>query len=69
VEKTEGQRDMDIESIMSREVVTLSMDDSLRTIREIFVNTGFHHLLVVEKDRLCGVISDRDLWRGVLKES
>jgi acetoin utilization protein AcuB len=56
---------MEIKSIMSKEVVTLAMDDSLRTIREIFVNTGFHHLLVVENDRLCGIISDRDLLKQV----
>jgi acetoin utilization protein AcuB len=40
------------------------MDDSLRTINEIFDNVRFHHLLVVEDDELCGIISDRDILRA-----
>lgn len=37
------------------------MDDSLQIVREIFQNVNFHHVLVVEKEKLVGVISDRDL--------
>jgi len=37
------------------------MDDSLRVISEIFANVRFHHILVVEKNKIFGVISDRDL--------
>ncbi len=50
-----------ISSIMTREVVTVDMDDSLETIREIFQNVKFHHILVTENQILYGVISDRDL--------
>lgn len=52
---------MGIEKIMSKTVVSVEMDDSLRVIKEIFDNTGFHHLIVVESGKLIGVISDRDL--------
>ncbi len=52
---------MQIKQIMSTPVVTVEMDDSLATIKEIFDHTHFHHLLVVEQARLLGVISDRDL--------
>jgi acetoin utilization protein AcuB len=52
---------MNIDSIMIKRVVTVEMDDSLRVIGEIFANVKFHHLLVVEKNKLLGVISDRDL--------
>ena len=55
---------MDVE-IMSKTVVTVEMDDSLAVIKEIFDNTGFHHLLVVESDKLLGVISDRDLLKAL----
>ena len=41
--------------------MTVEMDDSLRVVKEIFDNIRFHHLLVVDSDKLCGVISDRDL--------
>lgn len=50
-----------IEEIMSKTVVTVNMDDSLKTVKEIFDKTRFHHLLVTEADKLFGVISDRDL--------
>jgi acetoin utilization protein AcuB len=52
---------MSVEKIMSKTVVTVKMDDSLRMVKEIFDNTRFHHLLVVESGKLFGVISDRDL--------
>ena len=56
---------MNVESIMTRKVVTVESDDSLKTIREIFDNVKFHHLLVVEKRKLVGVISDRDLLKAL----
>lgn len=56
---------MRLAQLMSRSVVSVEMDDSLRTVKDIFDNTRFHHLLVVEGGRLCGVISDRDLLKGI----
>ncbi|MBT3881051.1 MAG: CBS domain-containing protein [Candidatus Scalindua sp.] len=63
-----------VSSIMTTEVVTIGLDDSLETIRKIFENSKFHHLLVHEKGKLVGVISDRDLlkrlcpWLGKISE-
>jgi acetoin utilization protein AcuB len=34
-------------------------------MKEIFDNTNFHHLLVIESDELIGVISDRDYLRAL----
>ncbi len=56
---------MKISSIMTRRVVTVEMDDSLQIIREIFENVKFHHILVVDGQKLAGVISDRDLIRAL----
>jgi acetoin utilization protein AcuB len=56
---------MNVESIMTRKVITVELDDTLETIREIFDNVKFHHLLVVGNQGLLGVISDRDLLRGL----
>ena len=56
---------MSVERIMSTIVVTVEMDDSLRTVKEIFDNTRFHHLLVVESGKLFGVVSDRDLLKAL----
>lgn len=65
---------MNVASIMTREVVTVKMDNSLQIVRKIFQNVEFHHVLVVEKENLVGVVSDRDLlkrlcpWLGKLSE-
>ena len=56
---------MSVEKIMSKTVVTVEMDDSLRMVKEIFDNTRFHHLLVVNSGKLVGVISDRDLLKAL----
>lgn len=52
-----------LRQVMSPQVVTVSMDDSLRVVRQLFEQHRFHHLLVVEGRKLVGVISDRDLLR------
>lgn len=56
---------MNVEKIMSKRIVTVEMDDSLKTVKEIFNNVHFHHLLVVESGKLYGVISDRDLLKAL----
>ena len=50
---------------MTKKVVTVEMDDSLRLVKEIFDNVSFHHLLVVDGGKLYGVISDRDLLKNL----
>ena len=54
-----------VEEIMTTRVVTVEMDDSLEIIRDIFRKVRFHHLLVVDNERLVGVISDRDLLKAI----
>ena len=56
---------MNVEKIMSKRVVTVEMDDSLKVVKEIFDNVRFHHLLVVEQGKLFGVVSDRDLLKAL----
>lgn len=50
---------------MTRRIITVTMDDSLRTVRELFHLCKFHHLLVADKDRLVGILSDRDFLKSV----
>ncbi len=52
---------MIVATIMTRKVVTVEMDYSIQIIRDIFKNFEFHHILVLENQKLAGVISDRDL--------
>jgi len=56
---------MSVEEIMSDSIVSVELDDSLKTVKEIFDNTNFHHLLVVASGKLFGVISDRDLLKAL----
>ncbi len=56
---------MKIASIMTRNVYTVDIDDSLKTIRDIFWFDAFHHILVEDGRRLVGVLSDRDLLRAL----
>lgn len=51
--------------LMTRHVVTVSMDDSLAKVRELFERFKFHHLVVEEQGRVVGVISDRDLLKNI----
>ena len=54
---------MQVKAYMTTKLVAVEMDDTLAAVREIFQNTGFHHLLVIEQGELVGVLSDRDLLR------
>ena len=56
---------MSIAKIMSTRVVSVHMDDSLQSLRELFAATGFHHLVVVHDNKLQGIISDRDLMKSI----
>jgi len=46
---------------MTRDVVRVNLDSTLREMRKLFSDTGIHHLLVVDDAKLLGVISDRDI--------
>ncbi len=56
---------MNVDKIMSEPPVTVGMDDTLLKVKSIFENSHFHHLIVVELGKLCGVISDRDLLKAI----
>jgi len=57
---------MTVDSVMTREVIAVGMDDSIATIRGILEAANFHHLLVVDRHRkLVGVLSDRDVLRVI----
>ena len=56
---------MKVASAMTRRVVTVELDDTLAQVKQIFDNIRFHHLLVIERDKLLGVLSDRDLFKAI----
>jgi len=56
---------MNVSEIMIEKVITVGMDYTLGKLKDLFEKHRFHHVLVVEKRRVIGVISDRDLLRNV----
>lgn len=56
---------MNISHLMSHQVITVDMDDPVSKVKQIFSDKGFHHLLVTENQKLCGIISDRDLLKAL----
>lgn len=52
---------MFVADIMSKQVHTVSPSDPLVSLRDIFSEVSYRHLLVEEKGKLIGVVSDRDV--------
>lgn len=52
-----------VSEIMTREVASLSEDDSLSNLREAMGALRFRHMPVTDGDRLIGLITERDLLR------
>jgi acetoin utilization protein AcuB len=54
-----------VESIMSRTLVTVGLDDTLEHIAFVLERNDIHHVIVTdEAHNVVGVISDRDLLRA-----
>lgn len=56
---------MKARDIMATNVICVDMDERLPNVRQLMENHGFHHLPVTEKNKLVGIISDRDLLRFI----
>ena len=57
-----------VEAVMTRRLVTLSPHNSFEEAVAVMANQPFRHLLVVDSGgRLAGVLSDRDLLRGIIR--
>ena len=56
---------MRVDALMSTPVVTVDADDRLATLRELFQQAGFHHLVVMDAGQVRGIISDRDLLAAI----
>ncbi len=56
---------MQVREIMHTPAVTVQLDDLLREVKTIFDADVVHHVMVVEEERLVGLISERDLLRAI----
>ena len=67
---------MKITNLMSKDLITLHLDDDLNKARALFSQHNIHHILILDdEDKLTGIITDRDLYKhlsptvGTNKES
>src|SRR5690606_34542947 len=56
---------LNVAQLMTLKPVSVSPDDSLAVVKQIFDHVKFHHVLVVEQGILLGVLSDRDLFKAL----
>lgn len=56
---------MSVAKIMKEDFQTVDMDDPLEWIKKLFDEQRFHHVLVMSKGKLVGVISDRDVLKNI----
>lgn len=54
---------MHVSEIMTRDLVTVSPDDSVEEAVKLLQRRGIRHLLVLEGNKLVGIVSDRDIKR------
>ncbi|MGO1247625.1 MAG: CBS domain-containing protein [Oceanisphaera sp.] len=57
---------MRIQEIMTRRIATVHQDDRLEFVQDIFTQSAFRHLLVLNSQEvLCGIISHADMTRAL----
>ncbi|USN99856.1 MAG: CBS domain-containing protein [Phycisphaeraceae bacterium] len=54
-----------IRDVMTKHVISVSMDSTLHDVRQVFEAASFHHLIVTEHGKVVGVMSDRDLLKHI----
>jgi CBS domain-containing protein len=67
-EEGEAILEMQVESYMTRNVVTVSGDIALEDCMQIMINRNFRHLLVTDGDKFLGIVSMRDMVSTLLKD-
>ena len=56
---------MTVQEIMTTPVETVHMDTTMRVASRLFDEKHFHHIVVLEKGRVFGVVSDRDILKVI----
>ena len=65
-----GKRNLVVADIMSRDVFTLGRNDKLSIADDVMKQKRIRHIPVLDGDGdLCGIITQRDLFRGILLRS
>ena len=56
---------MNVSQLMTRKLITIPVSDSVETAVQLLRQRGVRHLLVLDKRRLVGIVSDRDIKRAL----
>src|ERR1043166_9959921 len=56
-----------VADVMTNEVVSLSPKHNFADTVNLIANRHFHHFVVVEDEKIVGVVSDRDILRGLAR--
>jgi len=56
---------MKVADLMSRKLIAVAPDDTVEVAVQLLRRRGVRHLLVMKKDRLVGILSDRDIKRAM----
>jgi acetoin utilization protein AcuB len=56
---------MNITEIMSSPIKSVTLDDFLKDVKEIFDSNDIRHLIVIEEGTLIGIVSERDLLKNI----
>jgi acetoin utilization protein AcuB len=56
---------MKVANLMVRKLVTVAPNDSIEVAVRLLRQSGIRHLLVMNKEKLVGIISDRDIKRAL----
>lgn len=56
---------MHVREFMTHRVNTIGLDDSIRVAKDLFDREHFHHVVVLERKKVVGVVSDRDILRVI----
>jgi CBS domain-containing protein len=65
-----SKRNLVVADVMNRDVFTLGRNDKLSVADDLMKQERIRHIPVLDRDGdLCGIISQRDLFRGILLRS
>ena len=65
--KDPDQRMRRVDDVMTREVVSLSPHHNFEDAVNLISNRNFHHFVVVADGQIVGIVSDRDVLRGLAR--
>ena len=54
---------MSVGQFMTNPVITLNLDDDLSKAKKVFDQERIHHLIIVDGERISGIVTDRDLYK------